>query len=63
MLPENIHNIAISILDINGKPVFFNKLDSNNLIDLDLSFLSSGSYFIQLQNKSDNYGTFKIIKL
>jgi phosphatidylserine/phosphatidylglycerophosphate/cardiolipin synthase-like enzyme len=63
LLPENIQNIAISILDINGKPVFFNKLDSNNLINLDLSFLSSGSYFIQLQNNSDNYGTFKIIKL
>lgn len=54
-------NTTITVLDINGHSLMYNKIQSNNEeTKIDLSNLNPGIYYIELKNEKSS--TFKIIK-
>ncbi len=61
---ENHNNLNISLLDLNGK-ILINEffINTNQSIKLRTSNLSSGIYFIKIENKEGLNGTEKFIKL
>ena len=61
LLSENILNLYIgyTIYDSNGKLVLSQKLNSNTL---DMSFLTTGRYFVKFLNEEKVSDSFKVIK-
>jgi hypothetical protein len=61
LLSENIVNLYIgyTIYDSNGKLVLSQKLNTNTI---DVSFLTTGTFFLKLSNKEKVSHSFKIIK-
>ena len=61
LLSENILNLYIgyTIYDSNGKLVLSQKLNSNTI---DMSFLTTGMYFVKFLNEEKVSDSFKVIK-
>jgi hypothetical protein len=54
-------NIDLSIIDMAGRLV--KKIQINNKVDVDVSFLNGGTYFMKFSSKSKNYRIEKLIKI
>lgn len=49
---------SVSIYDISGRKLFFSNNSRNNIISLDMSHLSNGTYWVQVM---DQYGEVKTL--
>ena len=62
LLPENINNVNLLFMDLTGRIITSHKLNENaREHEIDISFLSSGSYQVSLESKGAVLSTRKVV--